>query len=971
LPFATRLFASLGPIDYFSVDHINVYADGPLAAFGSSQATATNIDNESLNRQWPGADSYKHYYSIHDLWNLRNGGAFPGFSGNLQAASAKTDTTTRYSFYRMLAQIGTDSLPEKDDRLNLNYKNVYYKNATNTTAIASGAATNFIPWTAAEFFNAAADRLLTNEFFPYGITNVRLSGVVGEGIPVFTNGWVYLNRNNSNSLPIYLPRVHQLLQIAANLYEATLTNDNAVALPNPPTVFRPLFERKGNGDIYITRYVEVTNEFRQSLLSGQLKWHELQNAPASLSSDDNFYDIPILFGARKGIPNFNEFTMKTLAEFKRNIEVHKDSSGNITSTNQTFIMSVSNYFVAELYNSYGGDTNFYPKYPNAQYAYPRALEAIVGNTSLNEVNMNNGQIRSNSTITTGFTTTYNAGTWTNGFRLSSVMSNSALASSAFYLNPNPHFEPFNNVNPSEVISALNTTNRFTMIASNRFRYFLFDTGLNRLVDCYTSARMNTKFDISAELERKLPGAVGGLALDNIWSPRVTRGGLVSDGVLYQLDISSGVYGTQPTGDWQNFGDLAASGYPTVPAAILGFATFLRPSNSTPNVFTAQAPFSPHARVLLVNSWQANDPLVHSTVNDLYDPPLIGETNRLLRSDLYYTLSNTVMSSLGQKNQRYKPWGGRDGRSEIPTDYDMSERDPGMLTPDYWDFPTQKFPNIGWLGRVHRGTPWQTIYLKSEDPAYSSTLTSAYSGNAWWIHMGAAYMPSTFPTNDWRLLDIFTAAIHPNATRGRLSINQTNLAAWSAVFAGVRTTRVANDGNNIYNASETVIQPHSVDLLNNDTNLALLKIVEGINRTRSQAGRGITNFTRLSDLMAVPELTLSSPFIDGDYQQRQTRYFNAVDTDLERLPGQILSLVKVGEPRYVVYAWGQSLKPADYTPGIGVGIDPASKVVRNYQITGESASRTVVRIEFDRDSLGRTDYRVPHAVIESFTPLPNE
>ena len=324
---ATALFASLGPLslNYFPVDHINAYADGPLAAFGSSFATATNIDNENPNRPWPGADSYKHYYTIHDLWN---GAQLPGFSARLAEASRRTDTQARYTYYRMLAQIGTDSLPEKDDRLNLNYKN-----STNNTAIAKGAATNFIPWTAAEFFNAAADRLLTNEFLPYGITNVRLSGVVGEGIPVYTNGWVFIN-NNPNNPPIYTPRVHQLLQMTANLYEATLTNDASVALPNPPTVFRPLFERKANGDIYITRYVEVTNEFKANLLSGQLRWHELLAAPNSLSSDDNFYDIPILFGARKGIPNFNEFTMHTLAEFKRNIEVKKDASGTKISQHQ-------------------------------------------------------------------------------------------------------------------------------------------------------------------------------------------------------------------------------------------------------------------------------------------------------------------------------------------------------------------------------------------------------------------------------------------------------------------------------------------------------------------------------------------------------------------------------------------------------------------------------------------------------------
>ena len=41
-----------------------------------------------------------------------------------------------------------------------------------------------------------------------------------------------------------------------------------------------------------------------------------------------------------------------------------------------------------------------------------------------------------------------------------------------------------------------------------------------------------------------------------------------------------------------------------------------------------------------------------------------------------------------------------------------------------------------------------------------------------------------PTNDWHILDLFTAALSDNATRGQLSINQTNLAAWSAVLSGV-------------------------------------------------------------------------------------------------------------------------------------------------------------------------------------------
>ena len=39
----------------------------------------------------------------------------------------------------------------------------------------------------------------------------------------------------------------------------------------------------------------------------------------------------------------------------------------------------------------------------------------------------------------------------------------------------------------------------------------------------------------------------------------------------------------------------------------------------------------------------------------------------------------------------------------------------MLRSDYWDFPTNLLSNLSWLGRVHRGTPWQTLYLKSAVP----------------------------------------------------------------------------------------------------------------------------------------------------------------------------------------------------------------------------------------------------------------
>ena len=43
---------------------------------------------------------------------------------------------------------------------------------------------------------------------------------------------------------------------------------------------------------------------------------------------------------------------------------------------------------------------------------------------------------------------------------------------------------------------------------------------------------------------------------------------------------------------------------------------------------------------------------------------------------------------------------------------LAIKDPLVRQSDDWDFPTYKLPTVGWLGRVHRGTPWQSVYLKS-------------------------------------------------------------------------------------------------------------------------------------------------------------------------------------------------------------------------------------------------------------------
>jgi hypothetical protein len=273
--------------------------------------------------------------------------------------------------------------------------------------------------------------------------------------------------------------------------------------------------------------------------------------------------------------------------------------------------------------------------------------------------------------------------------------------------------------------------------------------------------------------------------------------------------------------------------------------------------------------------------------------------------------------------------------------------------------------------VHRGTPWQTIYLKS-----SGTTED------WRDHSGPSRSDLSAsairPTRDWGLVDAFTASIHPNAARGRLSVNQTNLAAWSAVLSGVVVGRATNDPDyGAVIATNHVVEPAAVDN-------AVFTILEGINRTRTNApvGRQTGQFSRLGDILATPELTFRSPFLnnrDFDAEAPSGIEQQIFDADYERIPQQILSLLKRGEPRFVVYSWGQSLKPArngvleDGTlrgPSILTAGDDKGLCI-NYQITGETATKAVIRVDFDRLNDGRPDYRRPHAVVESFNVVPTD
>ena len=273
-----------------------------------------------------------------------------------------------------------------------------------------------------------------------------------------------------------------------------------------------------------------------------------------------------------------------------------------------------------------------------------------------------------------------------------------------------------------------------------------------------------------------------------------------------------------------------------------------------------------------------------------------------------------------------------------------------MQPGDWLFPTNKFPSVGWLGRVHRGSPWQTFFLKSEglsDPQIDKDHKE-------WARLWAKDSTS-YPTNDWRILDLFTVALNDNSARGLLSINQTNLGPWSALLSGVYVLT-----NNIQGQ---VLDP---------TNMPV--IVSALNMRRAKEDNQVfhhlgdflveSNLTRalMPDVLNIPvtvineENPVSTPTFKGRSQVLATNW----DAVVERIPQEGLSLVKLGDPRFVIYSFGQSLKPANNSLVLG---GPYRGMCTNYQITGEVMTRAVCRLSDDSKPSN------PKIIVESFNILP--
>ena len=1051
-------------------DYVDLFANGPYLE-ENSWLSSDLMDNPRA--EYWGSDTRRAFYDVQELFDpfkvSRNQTEDDNFVLRLRRASAgreqaRRSTYDRYTVYRMLSQLGVDSevdeeartmslalldgnpilREEKVSKLSLNYNN----QATHQT--------NFVEWDPRNFFIAAADRMVRanmNTNPPnFSITNSVGQRVAIAGTNFFAVGDTYVNKdfsvtniqvwpNKIHGRHEYSANVHQLLQMAANIGDVVTTNRPYARfatdeLQTFPLVFRPRFRRDDDGAVSIFDYVEVGNNAREQL-ARPFRDLDLAVDRNALGPDDNVIGYPWIIAAKKGLPNFNEFGVLTSLELTRKLEINKTRPNAPTSlwqTNQMMVLSVSNLFGVESWNSY---TQAYPR--------PLQVQALV-ECSLAITNERGQILASNRLSMIPPMANIPANTWSNRqFRLP-LYTNYTPVMSAAYNHLLGQLIPVTLDNRQSVQGFFPDrgfpVGQIGIAMTNQVRCIMYDPEFNRIVDFVNLDNLGSGFDVTQEVIGEV--SLGGQTSESaaFWS--TNRLGGVPDvfapteGVLSQIFVSLGempissqlwnsYVGRGAGRDREEAMDLfrAFLGFPPrflSPGALSDAFQRLRDPRKS---FVRQVPFTPSVRKSIYLTWQANDPLVHYTVEDLQDNEQLAAQSLFIMPGQRVPVQNLHNLGIpgeapGQVNQRYRPWPSILGAS--PISYNMAHKDPLIRQSDDWHFPTNKFPNVGWLGRVHRGTPWQTIYLKSylgtdgnrrlltvndlpdanrfrlpndgvSSPFETLSLNLATGDEVadvdpniigepekinnmaiarlnWFRWAGSN---GTHPTNDWKILEQFTTAMNDNASRGLLSVNQSGLAAWSAALSGVTVqTNVSPtavslrdlDGLQAVEYRPQTVQPAGLSGMPgfDPSGSALSQIVNGpngINATRARFAGG--RFRSLGDILATPALSVQSPFLA--WTNATVVQGGLDDFAIERIPQQIMSLLKADEPRVAIYAYGQALRPADQSLRTEPTPPRLFNICTNYQITGEFVSKRIVRFDGSVTNLS--------AVVENEIVIPSD
>jgi hypothetical protein len=738
-----------------------------------------------------------------------------------------------------------------------------------------------------------------------------------------------------------------------------------------------------------------------------------------------------VIGAKKGWPNFNEFSIETFVDVTRKLEIIKqgtlkagdkidltDYDTLAKHTAQIFLIGLSNKFGLEAWNSYAVANHRTIRIDaeiDASFGIDRITQRDASTnptawfpvfTSPNVIRMLGGFTvpaapgwpgrQSDMDLAKAMATPGNP-VIANGpsdFRVP-IYTNSAVFPAVGNLDPYAGHEYSDAtgffVTPAQWMSISNTPD-LRLNITNRIRYLAVDTAENKVIDYVTLDNLVTSIDLTKVLRgnpttaSQTASGAGESAWDAPWNGTPLDGknlGLTR-GIMQQITNSlSDLPIPNPTA-WRSLNTSDS-----LDKQVKDFQDYIKGVNTNSTIATniaRQVPYSPTRSVYIQSLYQANDPFVHYLASDLRDAEISPQIQTT-------TSGNPVVNKqLGKIN---KPRINK----HIDGTHGPSFQDPGVVQSDDWQFPIAKldnnvgsssrygitnfqyrFPNIGALGQIHRGTPWQTVYLKADAaPNIAKTPLGVLTNRPTWVNWSGSF--GTHPTNDWKLVGLFTTAMTENAARGLLSVNQTNAAAWSAVLSGVPviTNSLSDTQSKIGQRTQFGVPPplgNFEDLMIEPGSPQLLKIVKNINDYRSREPMG--KFHYLGQVLGAPMLSIGtsllnangvqySPYLnlsDSQIMDSGLKVFNwhgVTDEALEAIPARILSLLKEDEPRVTIYCFGQTLRPA---PRSYITSSDFYNLCVNYQVTGEYVTKAVVRVEGEM----KNPNNPLRTVVESFDVL---
>jgi hypothetical protein len=705
----------------------------------------------------------------------------------------------------------------------------------------------------------------------------------------------------------YTPAVHRLLQVTANIYDCTTNRVfNGAGYPYCPTVFRPLFRRTTIGTntvVVIHGYREVSGTTLIAPVVGAPEIELDSNAenaaaipplgtPPGIDREEPLVSgIPLVIGARKGFPNFNEFAMQTYVHFTRMLEFRRNiSNGPIMHTNQLYVAFVTNAFGFEAWNSY---LSAYPR--PLQMSITAIMTAIITNET-GTVLLSNRFVEALPGIN------FAAGTWAGWTNPAGVESSFVLpwgTNAGVTFLPNSQYDVINDVLApfTHVFSAATQDQYFIptwwLNLNTRVRYVLVDTAADRIVDYVDLNYWEPVLSLNELLAPPGTDCSGNPSSytdqgvffctnrnDYSFNPESPTMGMINQ-IGLNLGLNPAVYLPSYSLD-PYVGSDAEAAVDSFRYNLNGWGPLYPKDLGKPfyrsNVFFA--PLLPNKPIYVHTSWQASDPLLHYTLADVADEN--GLTNRVNNIS-----SNPPLINLGRPNLRYQPWGGSPFGAGGPSPigfFQLGAKDPGVLRPDDWDFPMNQPLNPSWLGRVHRGTPWQTIFLKSTNvlqqfPSFWQNLNAwqSWTGdyleqNDWPMGQLSADALLTAPTNDWHLVSVLAPLLNTNSPLDLASVNQPNAGAWTASLDGM--TALTNSA------------PWQLDPVLLSSNLPqVTAMANGLDRTRNQEPNGV--FRGVGDILATPELSTASPWLN---LSGQAEYY-LTDAAFEIVPAQLLSIVR--------------------------------------------------------------------------------